>query len=142
MVLLAIGNTVAKCAVTICNTGTSAVTNAFICIPWLCYATENGNNCTVTAKYTCTDTNTATSTITAIILLWLLLLEYTMVLISVLLCLQILLLNPLFPLISGITLESSLKHGIWKILVKNNEYEIYNVILAMFITKILLTHTP
>ena len=72
MVLLAIGNTVAKCAVTICNTGTAAVTNAFICISWWCYATENGNNCTVTDKYTSTDTNTATSTITAIILLWLL----------------------------------------------------------------------
>ena len=75
MVLFAIGNTVAKCAVTICNTGTAAVTNAFICISWWCYATENGNNCTVTAKYTSTDTNTATSTITAFILLWVLLLE-------------------------------------------------------------------
>ena len=74
MVLFAIGNTVAKCAVTICNTGNAAVTNDFTCISLWCYAKENGNNCTVTAKYTSTDTNTATLTITAIILLGLLLL--------------------------------------------------------------------
>ena len=48
--------------------------NHFLEILW-CYGTENGNNCTATAKYTSIDTNTATSTITAIIRLWLLLLQ-------------------------------------------------------------------
>ena len=48
--------------------------NHFLEILW-CYGTENGINCTVTAKYTSIDTNTATSTIPAIILLWLLLLQ-------------------------------------------------------------------
>ena len=48
--------------------------NHFLEILW-CYGTENGNNCTATAKYTSIDTNTAASTITSIILLLLLLLQ-------------------------------------------------------------------